>query len=158
MKNRFILIGALIFVMGIPTTYAQSCDTNAKEVVTTEAKVESNTAVTNSGCTPSACRGAKTKFGEAKVISDLRLSLIDLKSKMENHSSISFNPRSYDIHRIIGETDDESLQIIKTEIEIIERELSQKLKLQFTENVYPESKAKQVSMLKAKLSDLVKLL
>ncbi|MEM7381461.1 MAG: hypothetical protein AAF361_09745 [Bacteroidota bacterium] len=159
MKNHFILIGALLFIVGIPNSHAQSCETNPKEKVTSEISGGSNSKVaSNSGCTPSACRGAKTKFGEAKVISDLRLSLIDLKSKMENHSNINFNPRSYDIHGIIGETDDESLQIIKKEIEIIERELIQKLKMQFTELEYPENKAKQVSLLRTKLTDLAKLL
>ncbi|NAS12195.1 hypothetical protein [Poritiphilus flavus] len=159
MKKYFMLIGAFAFIMGISGTYAQSCETKSKEAATQESSDGVNTAAsTNSGCKPSACRGAKTKFGEARVISDLRLSLIEVKSKMENHSSISFSPRSYDIHSIIGETDDESLSIIKNEIEIIERELSQKLKVQFTEQAYPERKARLVSTLRARISDLAKLL
>ena len=42
-----------------------------------------------SGCAPSSCRGAQTKFGEAKVITSLRNTLIALKSDMEVHKGIT---------------------------------------------------------------------
>lgn len=80
-----------------------------------DAKASCGTAATNettSGCLPSSCRGAKTKFGEAKVISNLRGDLVALKTKMEKSTTPRFDASSYDIHGIVGETDDESLQII----------------------------------------------
>ncbi|PRX56306.1 hypothetical protein CLV81_0301 [Flagellimonas meridianipacifica] len=142
----------------IQETWAQSCETSPKKAK--EQVSNNNHSVTgaNSGCTLSACRGAKTKFGEAKIITDLRLSLIDLKSMMENHEGISFDPRSYDIHGIVGETDEESLQIIKDEIEIIQKEFSEKLNKQLTKVDFPKNKAKQVSLLQSRLSDLKKRL
>ena len=75
---------------------------------------------TTSGCTPSNCRGAKTKFGEAKVISDLRSKLYGLKADMEKSERTKFPERSFSVHGIIGETDIESLNIIAVEVEIIE--------------------------------------
>lgn len=159
MKNYFMLSSmAILFLGGAQETWAQSCETSSKKT-NEEVSITKNSVVgPNSGCTPSACRGAKTKFGEAKTITDLRLSLIDLKSMMENHDRISFNPRSYDIHGIVGETDDESLQIIKDEIEIIQKEFSEKLNIHPIALDLPENKAQQVSLLKSKLSDLKKQL
>lgn len=159
MKHHFIIMGVMALFLGIQDTFAQSCEATPKEEAgqVVKGKGGSVTSV-NAGCTPSACRGAKTKFGEAKAISDLRLSLIALKSKMERHSTINFNPRSYDVHGIVGETDDQSLLIIKNEIEIIEKELIQKLNVQFPDNEFPTNKAKQVAALRAKLSILGKAL
>ena len=110
------------------------------------------------GCTPSACRGAKTKFGEAKVISDLRLDLIALKSEMENSKSPTFNSRSYDIHGIIGNSDDESIEIIAREVKIVEKEFAEKLDYQADAFILPENKAKQVSYLNKRIASLKKLL
>ncbi len=148
---------AALSTAGIQESFGQSCETSSKKTTEQVSNIKS-VAGPNSGCTPSACRGAKTKFGEAKTITELRLSLIDLKSMMENHSRISFNPRSYDIHGIVGETDNESLQIIKDEIEIIQKELSEKLNIHPIVLDLPENKAQQVSLLKSKLSDLKKRL
>ncbi|UOY08357.1 hypothetical protein L0P88_07315 [Muricauda sp. SCSIO 64092] len=159
MKHHFTIMGVMALFLGIQDTFSQSCETMSKEEASQVAEGQGNSVTSaNSGCTPSACRGAKTKFGEAKVISDLRLSLIALKSKMEKHGTINFNPRSYDIHDIVGETDDQSLRIIKNEIEIIEKELIQKLNAQFPDNEFPTNKAKQVTALRAKLSILEKAL
>ena len=59
-----------------------------------------------SGCTPSNCKGAKTKFGEAKVISALRAELISLKALMEEHDKLKFSENAISVHGIIGETDE----------------------------------------------------
>ena len=68
-----------------------------------------------SGCTPSNCRGEKTKFGEAKVISNLRKDLIALKAKMENYKTHTFSNKAITVHGIVGESDEESITIIKNE-------------------------------------------
>lgn len=111
-----------------------------------------------SGCTPSNCRGAKTKFGEAKVISDLRLNLIELKADMEQSKSPSFDAKSYDIHGIVGESDDESLEILVKEVKLVEEAFVQTLNHQPTEFVLPENKAKQISYLNTRIEVLQKLL
>lgn len=107
-----------------------------------------------SGCTPSACRGAKTKFGEAKVISDLRLSLINLKADLENSTDPEFEERSFDIHDIVGESDDESLEIIVNEIKLIEDDFTSKLDYKPSEFALPENKARQVTYLGARIEGL----
>ena len=155
MKNDVIVSAILVLsLVGIQETRAQSCETTSLKTTDSTAENKGAASGTNSGCTPSACKGAKTKFGEASVISDLRLVLIDLKSKMEKHKTIKFSPRSYDIHGIVGQTDDESLQIIKDEIEVLQKELAQMLGVDFTPMQYPRSKAKQVAFLKARLKQL----
>lgn len=112
------------------------------------------TAETTSGCTPSNCRGAQTKFGEAKVISDLRINLIELKSELEKSEEITFAPRSYDIHGIIGETDDESLEIIVKEVKIVEEEITDKLDQKLALFELPENKAKQIQYLNGRIASL----
>lgn len=116
------------------------------------------TAETTSGCTPSNCRGAQTKFGEAKIISDLRLNLIDLKADLEKSDNHSFDPRSYDIHGIIGETDDESIEIIVKEVKIIEEEITEKLDQKIASFELPENKAKQIQYLNGRITSLHKAL
>ncbi len=108
-----------------------------------------------SGCTPSNCRGAKTKFGEAKAITELRQSLIEVKTIMETSKEHSFSPRSYDIHGIVGTSDEESLDIIVNELKAVENEL--KLKLDFKAKAFelPKQKAKQVQYLTKRI-ELVK--
>ena len=116
------------------------------------------TATATSGCTPSACRGAKTKFGEAKVISNLRSNLITLKADMEKSKSPSFDERSYDIHGIVGTSDDESLAIIANEVLLIEDAFAKKLNHQASEFTLPENKAKQVQYLSLRINELKKRL
>ena len=160
MKNYFNALAlTLLLLLGFQEAVGQSCDTTAKTEVNESVsnKGQSKTGA-NSGCTPSACRGAKTKFGEAKVISELRLSLIDLKSKMESHKAITFNPRSYSVHGIIGKSDDESLQIIRDEIAIMEKEITDKSQVQFPTIEFPENKAKLVSVLRSRMETLEKAL
>ena len=111
-----------------------------------------------SGCTPSACRGAKTKFGEAKVISQLRLDLIDLKGEMETSKDPSFAERSYDINGIIGNTDAESIEIIINEVKIIEDEFAEKLNYEATAFELPDNKAKQIDFLSTRIQTLKKLI
>lgn len=117
------------------------------------AKASNTTAAkgTTSGCNPSACRGAKTKFGEAKVISDLRLNLIALKGEMETYDKVKFPQRSYDIHGIIGESDDENLAIIEKEVNIVEEQFVEKFNLQLAAIDIPEGKAKKVKYLSERI-------
>ncbi|NER16565.1 hypothetical protein [Spongiivirga citrea] len=111
-----------------------------------------------SGCLPSSCRGVKTKFGEAKVISNLRTNLISLKAGMEKSNTIKFDPRAYDIHDIIGTTDDESLQIIIREIKLIEQEVSNKTDVTLATLSLPKNKAKQIAYLDHRITTLKKFL
>jgi len=115
-------------------------------------------AESTSGCSPSQCRGAQTKFGEAKVISSLRENLIELKAIMEKSSEITFDAKSYDIHDIVGENDDESLEIIANEVKVVEKEFSEKLNFSASAFTLPENKAKQVAYLSSRLEALKKLL
>ena len=110
-----------------------------------------------SGCTPSSCRGATTKFGEAKVISDLRQDLIAIKAEMENSEDHAFDPMSYDIHGIVGSSDDESLEIIAKQLKIVEDEVSDKLAYEPSVWDVPENKAKQVAFLDDRIQDLKQL-
>ncbi len=117
-----------------------------------------STSKTSSGCSPSACRGAKTKFGEAKVITDLRSGLIALKADMEKSKEPSFDPGSYDVRGIVGETDDESLDIISKEVRIVEKAFSEKLNYNTSDFIFPKSKAKQVAYLNIRIEAMKKLL
>jgi len=115
----------------------------------------STEAETTSGCNPSSCRGAKTKFGEAKVVSNLRLNLIELKGEMETYKKVEFPQRSYDIHGIVGETDEESLAIIEKEVKIVEALFVEKFNLKLATNEIPTNKAKKVKYLSERI-DLFK--
>ncbi|WP_106790783.1 hypothetical protein [Aquimarina sp. Aq78] len=118
----------------------------------------SDTAKTTSGCSPSSCRGAKTKFGEAKIISNLRNNLIALKSEMEQSKKPVFETRSYDIHQIVGKSDDESLKIIARELNIIEKDFANKTQFMPLVFTLPENKAKQITYLDNRIEVLKKLL
>lgn len=169
-KQKSILFSAFLFIVMLFSTniFAQtSCCTTKKDEVKSsccETKKDKSSCKTQtaskekstSGCTPSECRGAKTKFGEAKVISNLRADLIALKADMENSTKPSFNARSYDIHDIIGETDDESIQIIVKEVKIIEKAFKNKANYKMSNFELPESKAKQISYLKNRIGTLKK--
>lgn len=113
---------------------------------------------TTSGCTPSSCRGAKTKFGEAQAITDLRIKLIDLKADMETYEKVEFPERTYSVHGIVGETDDESLKIISTEVELMENKFVEAFKLELAAFDVPENKAKQVQYLAQRIETFQKAL
>lgn len=114
--------------------------------------------VQTSGCTPSSCRGATTKFGEAQVISDLRLNLIALKAEMEESKTPTFDEKAYDIHGIVGESDAESLDIIIKQVKVVEDAFAEKLNHQTAALNLPENKAKQVKYLNERIEGLKKLL
>ena len=173
MKLSFkkMLFAVLLLLMGnIAIAQSKSCggekhdeascttehkeDESAKSCETKGATVGEST----SGCSPTACRGAKTKFGEAKVISNLRLELIDLKAGMEKSLVPAFEARSYDIHGIVGETDEESLSIIIKEVKIVEKEITVKLNHKPTIFKLPENKAKQIQYLSKRIKGLKALL
>ncbi len=158
-----ILVGAPLLIGILFSTnvvgQSSSCCTKGKEasaktVCCSSSSVEGAT----SGCSPSACRGAKTKFGEAKVISNLRLSLIELKAEMEKSTNPKFEARSYDIHGIVGESDDESLKIIANEVRLVEAAFATKLKHKPLKFDLPENKARQVQYLNARIEGLKQLL
>ena len=113
---------------------------------------------TTSGCTPSNCRGAKTKFGEAHVISNLRLNLVSLKAKLEGHSNYSFSENAISVHNIIGETDEHSLAIITDHVALIESEVLHitKSELQLVE--WSDNKAIKVKQLDERIKALNKLI
>ncbi|MEM7085216.1 MAG: hypothetical protein AAF489_03490 [Bacteroidota bacterium] len=111
-----------------------------------------------SGCSPKSCRGAKTKFGEAMVITNLRSELIALKADMEKSTNPSFDAKSYDIHGIVGENDDQSLDIIVREVKIVEQAFAQKLNYSAPTFDLPESKAKKVQYLSSRIESLKGLL
>ena len=133
-----------------------SCSKNHKDVASISGCATS--AKSTSGCAPSGCRGAKTKFGKAKVISNLRSRLISLKAEMEKSTQPTFDARSYDIHRIVGQSDDESLQIIIKEVKLIERAFAEKLNHNVSPFRLPNNKAKQISYLSNRIEDLQKIL
>lgn len=142
-KNLLLIGGLLLGLFGAyKMTFGACCDATAA----------------TSGCTPSNCRGAKTKFGEAKVISELRLNLIDLKAELEASKTPAFAARTYDMHDIIGDSEEESLEIIIDEVKIIETDLTEKLNHQPTAFNLPENKAKQIQYLSTRIEGLKKLL
>jgi len=84
--------------------------------------------------------------------------LIALKADLEKSESISFEPRSYDIHGIIGDSDEESLDIIVKEVKIVEEEIAVKLNQQIAAFELPENKAKQIQYLNGRIAFLQKAL
>ncbi len=137
----------------------KTCATNHKDgKKTASCGTASKTNEATSGCLPSSCRGAKTKFGEAKVISDLRSNLIALKSEMEKSKAPKFESRSYDIHGIVGKTDDESLEIIIRELKLIEKDFSNKMRFKPLAFTLPDNKAKQIKYLESRIEGLKKIL
>ncbi len=124
------------------------------EAVAQESKKPTETA----GCKPSSCRGAKTKFGEAKVITEVRESLVALKAEMEKSENPVFNARSYDIEGIVGENDEESLSILIREVKLIESEFTAKLNSSFDGFTLPSGKARQVKFLASRIQKLQNLL
>ena len=153
--STFLLFGLLLSTNAIAQT---SCCTKSKAETAEKAACTTSEKETTSGCTPSACRGAKTKFGEAKVISELRGSLIALKADMEKSKSPAFETKSYDIHGIVGETDDESLEIIIQHVKTIESDFAAKLSFKPTAFSLPENKAKQVQYLNSRINAMKKQL
>lgn len=136
-------------------TKAADMSTNAKAVACC---TKSTAQETTSGCTPSNCRGAKTKFGEAKVISDLRLKLVALKANMETYENKTFSERSYSVHDIIGESDDQSLEIIEQEVQLIEEEFIASFDLELNQKSKANNKAKQVRHLTNRIDFLQSVL
>ncbi|MDY8134346.1 hypothetical protein [Aquimarina sp. 2201CG5-10] len=167
-----LVLGSFIIGMFLNTNaIAQSSDSSGKNHEKTTCSKKHNdkskttcatsataSDISTSGCSPSSCRGAKTKFGEAKIITTLRSNLIALKANMEKSKKINFEARSYDIHGIVGKTDEESLVIITKEVKIVEQAFSEKLNYKTPEFILPESKAKQVVYLTNRIEALKKLL
>ena len=157
-----VLFAAFLFFGMLMTTDAvaqSACCSKAKATKTTACCSSSSASnAKTSGCSPSACRGEQTKFGEAKVITSLRNELIALKADMETSDRPSFDARSYDIHGIVGETDNESLEIIVREVQLIERSFTAKLNHPFASFNLPGNKAKQVQYLNGRIETLQRLL
>lgn len=169
MKKILVLIPMLIFGMGLSTVSAQNsseskpkqCCSKSKKEDSKKAACCSSATASNkktSGCSPSACRGAKTKFGEAKVITALRESLVDLKADMEVSATPKFEAADYDIHDIVGESDDESLDILIKHVQQAEQAFASKAGAEFSKFELPESKAKQVLYLNERIAKLKEML
>lgn len=157
MKTLKFLTTAFAFTLFMAiSTQAQTscCSSTAKKDKTQEKPKTEVTKLATSGCSPSGCRGAKTKMGEAKVISNLRLNLIDLKAEMETSKQPKFDARSYDIHDIIGKTDDESLKLIIKEIKIVESAFNKELNYSAEAFQLPKNKAKQIKYLTDRIKTL----
>lgn len=161
--SLFVAIGMLFSTNAL--AQSSCCGSEKKDAVNCshdkkgEAKASCNKEkAATSGCTPSACRGAKTKFGEAKVISKLRKDLIALKANMEKSKKPKFDARSYDIHGIVGNSDAESLKIIIKELKIVENAFSKKMKYKNTAFSLPQNKAKQIAYLSKRIKSLNALL
>lgn len=166
---KFLFLSIILCFFGSNSSFAQSkaccskdktasaaCNKNSKAKTACCATAPKET---TSGCTPSNCRGSKTKFGEAKVISDLRLQLFGLKAAMEKSEDTKFSERSYSVHGIIGETDSESLNIIADEVKVIETAFENaKIAFQNTDAETPESSAKLVRHLSSRITYLNSLL
>lgn len=156
MKLRKLLMALPILMafMFTSSLHAQSTAKKSKEACcSSEAKSE----VRTSGCTPSNCRGAQTKFGEAKVITDLRSELIAIKAIMEKSESPKFDARSYDIHGIVGEDDASSMKIIIDELQIVENAFAATTDYKAGPLELPENKAKQIVYLKERMAKLNEL-
>ncbi len=159
-----ILMVALFALYGFTANAQSSNQTKTKDktacVTTTGGKKSEACASTasTSGCKPSSCRGAKTKFGEAKVISNLRNELIALKAKMEQSKTPKFEARSYDLHGIVGKSDDESIDIIIKEVKLIEKDFNKNSKYTPVAFDLPQNKAKQIQYLSDRIEALKALL
>ena len=74
-----------------------------------------------------------------------------LKLEMETYEKIKFPQKSYDIHGIVGESDDESLAIIEKEVKIVEAQFVEKFDLKLASSDIPENKAKKVKYLSERI-------
>lgn len=162
MLTVFIMICSAMLFHNDVTAQSSCCakGKNSADVETSTKKASCSSATSDgtSGCSPSSCRGAQTKFGEAKVITDLRKSLISLKFDMENSTNPKFDKESFDIHGIVGETDDESLNILVDQIQALEVVFAEQLNHTSSLFELPENKAKQVQYLSARIDELNSLL
>jgi len=77
---------------------------------------------------------------------------------MEKSTSPKFGTRSYDIHGIIGGTDEESLDIVVRELKLMEKDFSNKTKFKALAFSLPENKAKQIKYLENRIEGLKKFL
>ncbi len=159
MQSSNIKIVALFVIIllsvGSLTAQKKCCSKSDKSSTTSiesEKLEDVAKAESTSGCNPSSCRGAQTKFGEAKIITTLRKQLIDLKAEMETYANVDFPERSYSVHGLVGKTDDESLGIIIDEVKIIEDNFVASLELKLSTESLPESKAKQIVFLENRIS------
>ncbi len=162
----------LILILGVASANAQaSCCSSAEKAKTACLTSSDNTSQgeqkscctknvteTTSGCTPSNCRGFKTKFGEAKIISELRQNLIALKAKMENYKPYKFSNQAITVHGIVGETDDESLTIVSNHVAVIELEIYSFVNQEIPKTEQANSKAIQVQQLRHRISTLSDIL
>ncbi len=151
MKKTFVLSFSIIalFLTGTSLSAQSTCCSKTKSDSACAPEKEQR-----AGCSPSSCRGEQTKFGEVKVITSLRKNLISLKAEMEKYTVTKFSQRSYSVHGLVGESDDESLNIIVTEVKLIEKELKNKLGKSLTAFSLPKGKAKQVKYLSKRIKGL----
>lgn len=84
--------------------------------------------------------------------------MIELKAEMEKSDSPQFEAESFDIHGIVGNSDEESLEILVKQLKVVEEEFSDKLNFNPTQFELPENSAKQVAYIDNRIDDLKELL
>ena len=153
-RIKFLTLLATMFFSGLAVqSVAQSCCSKDKKCCS-KAVAEGK----SKACTPSNCRGAKTKFSEAAVITELRESLIALKADLEQSEDPVFDSKTYNVHGIVGDSDEESIRILKDEVLIIEEAFVDLSLYNPGSFNLPENKAHQVEYLKDRIDDLHKAL
>ncbi len=130
----------LLFLLSVNHTIAQEKTSDKKEE--------------SEACNSTKCRGSQTKFGEAKVITELRSSLVALRKNISTSSIAKFDISPYNMNDIVGKTDNESLQIIIREVKSIESVLADKLDKKFSPFSLPDNKARQIKYLQARIKGL----
>ncbi|MGB0523319.1 MAG: hypothetical protein ACPGJS_10195 [Flammeovirgaceae bacterium] len=114
------------------------------------------------GCNPKACGPHDTKTSEAKVITNLRDDLGQLKVEMTDQKKFVFSTRITNTKTQKGKSDEESLLILALEIAQVENELRDKVKGVNWENMphetLPANRAKQVAYLSHKVKSLKNVL
>jgi len=163
--NCIFCMTIVIFAIGSANAQKACCAKGSKASIAcqekskaTKACCSSDKKLTTSGCTPSNCRGAKTKFGEAKVISNLRLELVALKAKMETHKKLKFSDDAISVHNIIGETDEQSMVIVEKHVALITSEVTSLSNVKLPEIVWSDNKAIKVKQLNERITALDNLL
>ena len=165
MKSKFRIGLSLVFFMTLTTMTANvnaqstGCETEEK----TQKRIQSNgftlqSETSPSGCNPSSCRGSKTEFGEAKVISSLRSKLLTLTKAMEASKSPKFEKRSNTTGDAMADSDDQRLETIIKEIRRIEEEVSSKTNYKPSAFLLPKNKAQRVRYLDQRIESIKKYL
>lgn len=122
---------------------------------------EQTMAQKTTGCNPKACGPEDTKTGEAKVITNLRDDLGQLKEQMINQKKYVFDTSILQSEIKKGKSDAESLLILALEVSHVENELRSQLGSAWTlssTGKQLDNRAQQLAYLRAKVKDMRGLL